>query len=258
MGDLLRAERVLAAAKKGEPCLLGERGYFETAMPVAGDENALVSVSMRLPAAGLPSAGSDAFAELAKRPLVLMCSRPPSNDHLQSRPSAPRSTPPTFLAASLEAVGFDAAAAFQVVVVESPGRVKLSAKVLGGLVRDLARLLPFDPERVVIVGDGHGAYSAADFALEHHGDVVKGIVLVNSSGGLATPQIRKMQGLPILGVPGHRVLAGESLRLLLRYSEQADQVEALRMLGHRKWPWCFAVPLAARYIESFVARVSGG
>ena len=62
---------------------------------------------------------------------------------------------------------------------------------LQAVLQHLPSVYPFDPNRVVLAGDSHGARGVVDVVLEQPGSV-RGIVLANTGGGLATPQLRKL------------------------------------------------------------------
>ena len=117
---------------------------------------------------------------------------------------------------------------------------------LKGLLRSLPEVFPFDPNRIVLVGDGHGAVGATDLTLTAP-DRVRALVLVNAAGGLATPQLRKLLALPIMVIPGHgRRFGASAIERLRIYSRKAGKKEGeagLQNLDDRKWPWCLALPL---------------
>ena len=94
---------------------------------------------------------------MARKPLVLVMARTPSLSADDKRPSFPHYTLPSYLMADLARAGFDAAREFQLAVVESPGRMRNTRAGLEAVLRWLPELFPFDADRIVFVGDGHGA-----------------------------------------------------------------------------------------------------
>ena len=71
-------------------------------------------------------------------------------------------------------------------------------------------------------------------------------------------QLRKLLALPILAIPGHGRRAGaDAIERLRIYARHAGKKEGLQILGERKWPWCLALPLAAREIEDLARRATG-
>ena len=251
--DLLRAERFYELIPAGKPPLLGLTGFVPTAIPAGTGDVAFVA--LRLPKGGLPGRGSAEFQELARRPLVLVMDSIPAWDPEGRRPSHPRVALPDYLAESLRIVGFDAKEEFQLVVVESPGRMRNTLASLQGLLQNLPQVFPFDAKRIVLVGAGHGARSVADLALRQK-DGVRGLVLVNTGGGLATPQLATLGDVPILAIPGHGHVGAESIRLLRVCAKDAGRRGSLTILDGQKWPWCLALPLAARHIEAFARKVT--
>ena len=237
--------------------LRGVGGWVTIALPVPGarpDAEDVVFVTLRLPAAGLPAKDSAAWRALAKKPLLLAMPGVPSLDHQDRRPSFPHYALPSYLAESLHAVGFDAMCEFQLAVVESPGRMPNTRRGLDALVRQLPELFPFDPDRLVLLGDGHGASGVADLAVQIPKRVC-GLVLVNSTGGLATPQLRVLSDHPILIIAGHGKVHPDDLARFRIHAKQAERTAKLEIQEDRKWPWSIALPLAARDMEAFVRRV---
>ena len=254
--ELVRAERILKNVAMGVFPLNGLSGRVSIALPVESaqpSEKEVVFLTLRLPAGGLPARGSPAWKSLAKRPLVLAMSGVPVLDHQDRRPSFPHYALPSFLSESLHVAGFDAKAEFQLVVTESPGRTPNTRRALEAVLRHLPELYPFDQDRLVLVGEGHGASGMADLALQIP-KRVRGLVLVNSTGGLATPQLRELRDHPILIVPGHGRLGADELSRMRLYAKDAKKV-GIEILDDRKWPWSIALPLAAREIEAFARRV---
>lgn len=254
--DLLRAEHILQNVDAGAFPLRGVGGRVTIALPVPGnrpEEKEVVFVTLRLPAAGLPAKDSMAWQTLAGKPLVLVMSAVPSLDHRDRRPSFPNYALPSYLAESLHLVGFDASGEFQLAVVESPGRVPNTRRALEALLRQLPDVFPFDPDRLVLVGDGHGATGMADLALKIP-ERVRGLVLVNGTGGLATNQLRVLRQHPILIIPGHGKVRPDDLDRFRRYAKYAEKTTELEIRDDRKWPWCIALPLAAPQIQAFARR----
>ncbi|MCA8955255.1 MAG: hypothetical protein KDC87_04225 [Planctomycetes bacterium] len=245
--DLLRAETILANVRAKRPPLHGLTGAVD--FGVATHDDQIAFVNARLPEGGVPARGSERWTTLAKRPLLLVIARAPSFDHEDRRPSYPPYALPGYLAASLQLVAFDRERHFQLVVVESPGRMPNTRRGLVGLVKHLPALLPFDPQRIVVVGEGRGARAAVILS-EEVPDAIRGLVLVHTSGGLATPALRKLRDLPILAIPGYRRVGADSIERLKLYARHAGKTN-LRVLDDRRWPWPLALPLAAREVEAF-------
>jgi pimeloyl-ACP methyl ester carboxylesterase len=122
------------------------------------------------------------------------------------------------------------------------------------LLSTLAEVFPFDADRIVLIGEGHGASGVVDLAMKYP-KRVRGLVLVNATGGLASPQLRTLRELPILAIAGHSPSAKQSIDLLQIYAKSAEH-KKLEVLQDKSRPWCLAVPMAARQIEAFGRRVT--
>lgn len=251
--DLRRAEAILDNIRAKKPALTGLGGYVDIALP-AGDGE-IVFVTPRLPVEGLPASGSKKWRELARRPLMLFLGRRPSWDVQGRRPSHPRFALPAYLAAALDLADFDAELRFQVVVVESPGRIPASR--LGTMLGNLSDALPCDPKRLILIGEGQGASAAAQLALARP-DHVAGLVLVGNAGGLATPQLRKLKAVRVVALKCHGDVPGAaSIDLLRTYGKYAGKTASIEIDAEaKKLPWSIAVPIVARQIEMFGTRVS--
>ncbi|MEE2888239.1 MAG: hypothetical protein VX951_12485 [Planctomycetota bacterium] len=251
--DLRRAEAILKNIRADKPPLAGLQGYVDIALP-CGD-NEIVFATPRLPAGGLPAPDSKAWRQLARRPLMLFLGRRPSWDVQGRRPSHPRFALPAYLATALDLAGFDEEGRFQVLVLESPGRIPSSRFQI--MLSELSAALPCDVERMILVGEGQGAGVAVDLALarpEH----VAGLVLVGNSGGLATPQLRKLKAVSIVALTRHGDVPGAaSIGLLRTYSKHAGTSGGLEIDPWvKKLPWSIAIPMVARQLELFGAKVS--
>ena len=253
--DLAKAEAVYANHKAGRFLLQGLRGDVTIALPVTGpeakDADAAI-VSLRLPAAGMPKPDSEEWKRRAALPLILFMGAIPTLDHEDRRPSYPHFALPVFLAAELRLAGFDADERFQVAVVESPGRLKNTRRGLLALLKELPKVFPFDPKRLVLVGDGHGAGCITDLALAVK-DRVRGVVVINAHGGLAALQLRRLGDVKVLGIGGDSDQARRSLGLLRTYAKYAEKAVDVRIL---KLPWSLTLPLSAGEIELFARAVT--
>ena len=253
--ELLLAEQVRNNIESDRPSLSGISGPVTIGLP-AGDAG-LMYTTLRLPEGGLPAPGTDQWADLAAKPLVVFVSGRPALDSRggpRSAPSAPKFTMPIELAESLEVAGFDRDNQFQIAVVESPGRVREFPTSLVEMVAGMGRVFPFDSDRMVFVGERHGGHGVVALA-KAAGERCKGIVLVDTRGGLASVELRSLPHLLVLAIPGHGSDSAINIRLLRRYAESANKAGDVRILDDRNWPWCFALPLAAGPIEEFVQRV---
>ena len=250
--DLHRAESILKNVRAKKSVLAGLTGYVDVALPSKDKE--IVFVTLRLPARELPAAGSDTWRELARRPLMLFVGRRPTWDSKRRRPSHPVFALPTYLAASLNLAKFDQAGNFQVVVAESSGRVAVSQ--LQAMLAHVSKVVPCDPNRLVLIGEDQGASAAVGLALAQP-ERVAGLALFGTAGGLATPQLRKLGAVPIFVYKSdlHADGSGE-LDLLRAYAGHAEHEENLEILTQPAMPWAIALPLMARQIEAFAARVT--
>lgn len=252
VGDLRRAEAILKNVKSDKPALEGLRGYVDIALP--GDQGELVFVTPRLPSGGLPAPGSEKWQAMARRPLMLFIGRRPTWDLQARRPSHPRYALPAYLAASLDLAKFDAKGQFQVVVVESPGRIPV--RHLATMLEGLSEVLPFDSKRLVLVGEGQGASSVVDLALDHPTRVA-GLVVFGNSGGLATPQLRTLKAVPILAIKLQgQTIGAAGIDLLPTYAKHAPKPKGLEIVKSSTLPWSIAVPLSAARIEAFGLRAT--
>jgi pimeloyl-ACP methyl ester carboxylesterase len=250
--DLDRAESILENLRSKKSALAGLTGYVDIALPSKGKD--IVFVTLRLPERELPAPGSARWQGLAQRPLVLFVGRRPTWDSKRRRPSYPAFALPTYLAASLRLAKFDQAGGFQVVVAESPGRV--AASQLQAMLAHLSKVVPYDPKRLVLVGEGQGASAAVGLALAQP-DRVAGLALFGTAGGLATPQLRKLQAVPIFVYKSGLAADGSGeLDLLRVYARHAKHVENLEILTQPTLPWAIALPLMAPKIEAFATRVT--
>jgi pimeloyl-ACP methyl ester carboxylesterase len=261
--DLLIAESVRKNIAEGVFPLASVGGFATIALPVKGaapvkgGERAstdVVFATLRLPAGGLPEKGSDAWQALAKKPLLLLTPSIPVLDHVDRRPSFPHFTLPGYFAEALQLVELDRDQEFQLVVVESPGRMKNTRAALIALLERLSEVFPFDGDRLVLAGEGYGAPGVADLA-QVYPERVRGLVLADSSGGLAAPQLRSLRSLPILAIVGHAPVARQSVERL-RIAAAAAKKPALEILDDQARPWSLTLPMAAREIEAFARRVT--
>ncbi len=255
--DLLCAETIRKNIATGEFPLKSVGGFATIALPVEDAKNPrrdVVFTTLRLPTGGLPAKGSEGHEALARKPLMLVMPSIPVLDHADRRPSFPHYTLPGYLVEALKIVGFDKEQAFQLVVVESPGRMKHTLAGMVSLLSTLAEVFPFDADRIVLIGEGHGASGVVDLAMKYPRRV-RGLVLVNATGGLASPQLRTLRELPILAIAGHSPSAKQSIDLLQTYAKSAEN-KKLEVLQDKSRPWCLAVPMAARQIEAFGRRVT--
>ncbi len=258
MADLVTAEKIRGNVTADEFALKSLGGFVTIALPVKGADPTpedVVFAALRLPPKGLPAKASAGWKALAKKPLMVVLPSIPVLDHADRRPSFPHYTLPGYPVEALKIVGFDRDDAFQLVVVESPGRMKNTRAGLQALLAGLPEVFPFDPDRLVLVGAGHGASGVADLAMQFP-KRVRGLVLVDSHGGLATPQLRTLRELPILAIAGHSPAGKRNLDLLRTYAKYAEKTQGLEIVEDDSRPWCLTVPLSARRIEAFGRRVT--
>ena len=85
-------------------------------------------------------------------------------------------------------------------------------------------------------------------------DRVRGLVVVNANGGLATNQLRALPDTAVLAIAGHAPRPQRSIGLLRTYARLAGK--AVEFQTGPKRPWCLALPLAAAEIEAFARRVT--
>ena len=253
--ELLVAEQVRANIEVDRPALTGISGFATVALPA--NDRGLLYTALRLPASGLPVPGTTQWTELAKKPLVVFVTGRPAFDSKggpRSAPSAPRYTMPIELAESLQVSGFDTANQFQIAVVESPGRVREFPTALREMVAGMDRVFPFDRSRMVFVGERHGGHGVVELA-RASGDRCRGIVLVDSGGGLVGQDLLALPHLKVLAIPAHGSNSAINIQRLPLYAEHAGKKGDVQVLDDRTWSWCFALPLAASEIEEFVQRV---
>jgi len=194
-------------------------------------------------------------------PLVLFLPGAPAWSPRGRRPRSPESLSPGFLVEMLKTSGFDKERRWQLVVVESPGRVRNTLQTLGNVMAALEALntpqdgVRFDRRKIVLVGDRQGASGVVSLAMEHP-DVYRGLVI--SNGGveaLTLNNIDKLGGLPMLVIPGHGHVASEGLLQHYEIARKDAKADHIQVLSKRCWPWPIALPLASREIEAFIARV---
>ena len=143
--DLGRAERVAANLRAKRPALHGMRGWVPVDLP--GKDALQVAVRMdhatKLAKPSATSAPTSSRPTAGRRPLVIFVPGVPSWDRDENRPGSPPSTAPLYVAAQLDVAKFDQDARCQVVVCESPGRVKNVLPALERLPQDLAKFVQF-------------------------------------------------------------------------------------------------------------------
>ncbi len=246
--QLTDAERLLKNIRNGKPPLQGSSGWVCVELP--NQDMWQMQVALRM----MP----DKKADLEPPPLVLFMPGAPAWNPRGRRPRSPESVEPGFLVRMLRTSGFDRQRRWQMVVVESPGRVRNTLQMLRNVLKALPELVRYDPRKVFLVGDRQGAEGVVSLALNQPG-CCRGLVL--ASGGasaLTLNNIQKLGDLPVLVIPGHGHPAGESIRIHYKIAKQEGKAAHIRLLSERKWPWSLALPLASREIEAFVTRTLDG
>ena len=245
--QLTHAERVLKNLRHGRSPLDGISGWVSVELP--NQDMWQVQVALRM----MPPDKQD----LKPPPLVLFMPGAPAWNPRGRRPRSPESVEPGFLVQMLETSRFDHERRWQLVVVESPGRVRNTLRMLRNVLAALPGVVRYDPRKVFLVGDRQGAAGLASLALNDAG-CCRGLVLANGgTEALTLNNIQKLGDLPVLVIPGHGHAASEGLRLHHKIAKAAGKAGHIRLLSGRKWPWSQVVGLAAKEIEAFVTRTLG-
>ena len=190
-------------------------------------------------------------------PLVLFMPGAPAWNHRGRRPQLPESQSPGFLVEKLKAVGFDRDGRFQLVVLESPGRVPKIMDALRSVMAILPTLVAFDKERVFLVGDRQGASGLASLAVGQP-KAFRGLVVCNGGVEVMTlNNLGKLGGLPTLVVPGHGHAGGNALIRHHKIAVEKGKADHVSVLEGKTLPWPIALPLAAARIEAFVKKAAG-
>lgn len=195
-------------------------------------------------------------------PLVLFLPGAPAWSPRAHRPRSPESLSPGFLVEMLKTSGFDKQRRWQLVVVESPGRVRNTLQTLHNVMAALDQLaaqgsVRFDKRKVILVGDRQGASGVISLALDQP-DVCRGLVLANGGvEAITLNNIQKLGELPVLVIPGHGHVTSDGILQHYEIARKHKKADHIQILSKRRWPWSIALPLASREIEQFIAGVLG-
>ncbi|MHC4515939.1 MAG: hypothetical protein ACYTGW_11360 [Planctomycetota bacterium] len=240
--ELIDAERVLNNLRNDKPPLTGAAGWVTLELP--NQEMWHPQVALRM----MPDKQAGAPPSL-----VLFVPGAPAWNPRGRRPRSPESVEPGFLVEMLKTSGFDHQRRWQLVVVESPGRVRNTLQTLRNVLAMLPKVVRYDRQKVFLIGDRQGAAAVASLALSQPGSC-RGLVLSNGgTGALTLAHIEKLGDTRVLVIPGHGHAASEGLRLHYEIAKAEGMAAHVRLLSERKWPWSIALPLASREIEAFVA-----
>ena len=238
--DLERLERLLANLQADRAVDEGLTGDGLLALPVDGGPP-LTAVLRRAAATG-------------PRPLVVLVGGSPVFDTKGSRPTAPATRDPRWLAH--EFAGFDAERHWHVAWLESPGlgrdyavQLRASLPLLSQIVGGIAgkSLLVCEREAASIVGLRIGDYR----------DLVAGFVGVGG-GAMAGPALLALGPLPVR-LAAVRGFGEESLQRVIDFAAlQQGKPEwrgDIAWLGPERPPWPWALPALQGPIEAFARRL---
>lgn len=195
-------------------------------------------------------------------PLVVFLPGAPAWSARADRPRSPESLSPSFLVEMLKTTGFDKERRWQLVVVESPGRVRNTLRTLGNVMAALDSLaaegtLRFDKHKIILVGDRQGASGVVSLAMEQP-DAYRGLVIANGGvEALTLNNIPKLGGLPMLVIPGYGHVTTTGILQHYEIAKKHGKAGHIQLLSKRHWPWSIAIPLASREIEKFIRGVLG-
>ncbi len=245
VADLQRLEAALANQALDRHLLAGLGGVLPTALP---GSTAGLQCALRLAEGWSPEAGM-------QHPLVVFVGGSPAYDLEATRPSAPATRGPRWLANELAA--FAKRRPWHVACLESPGAGRDFAAELPKVVRALRELLGTGEQPVVLVCERE---AAAIVGLQFVGmDLpVQGLVLLGA-GGMTTATIERLDALPVrVGfLAGYS--SGEALRRSLDYATsgpaagRAPRDFAALSVPVEAPPWPFGSSAYAAAIEAFVA-----
>lgn len=190
-------------------------------------------------------------SERAARPLVVFAAASPAWDAGITRPAAPATRGPGWLAEELPVFG--ARAGCDVMFVESPGGGRDHAPALAAAIEGGKRLLGTGGKPVLLVCDRESA-SVAALHVERLRSVISGLVLVGS-GGMSGAVLDGLGSFPVRMVPVNGHTGSDGLRRSLDYVKARAGAGEWRgdvaRLVEAEPTWVFAVPLLADAIEAF-------
>lgn len=245
VADLQRLEAVLANQALDRPLLAGLSGVLPAALP---GSTAGLQCALRIAEGWLPDAPKPL-------PLVVFAGGAPAYDLQASRPSAPSTRGPRWLASELAAFG--KRRPWHVACLESPGAGRDFAAELPKVLRALRDLLGTGEQPVVLVCEREAAaivglqFAAMDLP-------VQGLVLLGA-GGMPTAALDRLGPLPVRVGFLAGYTSGESLRRSLDYATsgaaagRAPLDFAVLPVPVEAPPWPFGVSAYAAAIEAFVA-----
>lgn len=246
--DLQRLEAALENLRLGRHVLHGITGDVATALPGSGGSLACV---LRLTKEHHP------VARTAARPLVVFASGCPSYDSTATRPAAPASRGPRWLASELPTFG--RGRDWDVVFLDSPGNGRSYAEDLRQALTALRGFYGTGERPLVLVCDREAA-SVVGLQLGALRPLLDGLALVGG-GSLPGPVLDRLGGLPVrVGLlQGHP--SSEGLRRALSYVETCQRENRwqgdFQSLGEVDVAWPFGLPAFAPAIADFTARIAG-
>jgi len=248
VGDLVRLEAALENLRQDRHPLHGLRGELAGAVPGAAAPLACV----------LRPAGGRSLAEPGPaRPLVVIAGASPAYDLEATRPAAPATRGPRWLAAELG--GFAAGRDWDLAFLESPGGGRNYAEDLRRAIPALRELCGTRDRPVVLVCDRESA-SIAGLQLAGLRGSIAGLVLVGA-GAIPAPVLDGLGDLPVrLGLL-HGCRSSDGLQRVLDYVARAQAEQRwrgdVRAFGGPAPAWPYGLPAFAPAIEAFVAQLAG-
>lgn len=183
-------------------------------------------------------------------PLVLFAVGAPTWDGALARPSGVSTMPPGWMVQTLLAADFDPASEWVCATMQSLGEVADPTAAVARALATLGSLVPFDPERVLLVGERDSAGSM--LACARPGVLPKtprGVVVV-AGGALGRAEIDVLEHTRLLIVPAAGHLSQENLQRIAHYAEAAGLSDRMATVDAvRAWPW--ALPFALPRIAAF-------
>ncbi len=238
--DLLRLEQALANVAAKRPARDGIAGDADVAFEVAGEPPF---------AAVLRAAASD-----GPRPLVVFVAGTPAYDPAATRPAAPATRDPRWLAHELAAFG--AAERWHVAFCESPGLGRDWARDLRQVLPQLAELVATGGRKPLLVCEREAA-AIAGLQIGSVREQLAGLVLLGG-GAMSGAALAANGPLPVR-YAAPRGVGEEAIERVLDYVAAQQQKggwqgDVARLTAVRP-PWPLAMPALADDIAAFARRV---
>ncbi len=248
VGDLVRLEAGLENLKAGKHVLADQRGDVAAALP---GTSANIACVLRI------AEGRSPAASPAPRPLVVFAGGSPGYDLTASRPAAPASRGPRWLAGELPSFG--KGTPWDVAFLDSPGTGRNYADEVRQAIKALRELWSVGDRPVVLVCDREAA-AVVGLQFQNLGLELGGLVLIGG-GAMPGPTLDKLGPLPVRIGMLHRYPSSEGLRRANDYvelgrREQRWQGDFAR-LSDQEPAWPFGLSAFADAIAAFLVRVQG-